>query len=263
MPMQQGEVLKNFPQAMEQRQFQVYFQPQVDFARREFVGAEALVRWVRPRAGMLQPSAFVPCLESGVLITQLDFYVWEEVCRFMQAGRADPQMPALQSVSVNVSRCDIRGENICARLAAILERYGLPAGALHLEVTESACAQEGPKLLETCRQLREMGFVLEMDDFGSGYSSLNMLGELPFDVVKLDKGFVDRCTCGERGRLLLGAVIDMLRQLELGMVAEGVESRGQAEFLAAHGCPVQQGYYFSRPVPAAAFCEMPRRPATG
>ena len=90
-----------------------------------------------------------------------------------------------------------------------------------------------------------------------------MLGELPFDVVKLDKGFVDRCTCGERGRLLLGAVIDMLRQLELGMVAEGVESRGQAEFLAAHGCPVQQGYYFSRPVPAAAFCEMPRRPATG
>lgn len=91
MPMQQGEVLKNFPQAMEQRQFQVYFQPQVDFARREFVGAEALVRWIRPRAGMLQPSAFVPCLESGGLITQLDFYVWEEVCRFMQAWRADPK----------------------------------------------------------------------------------------------------------------------------------------------------------------------------
>lgn len=128
MPMQQGEVLKNFPQAMEQRQFQVYFQPQVDFTRREFVGAEALVRWVRPRAGMLQPSAFVPCLESGGLITQLDFYVWEEVCRFMQAWRADPQMPALQSVSVNVSRCDIRGENFCARLAAILERMGCRPG---------------------------------------------------------------------------------------------------------------------------------------
>lgn len=262
MPMQQREVLRSFPQAMEQRQFQVYFQPQVDFARQEFVGAEALVRWIRPRQGMLHPAAFVPCLETGGLITQLDFYVWEEVCRFMRAWREDPKMPALQSVSVNVSRCDIHGENFCAELAAMLECYRLPAKALHLEVTESACAQEGAEFLETCRQLRRMGFVLEMDDFGSGYSSLNMLGELPFDVVKLDKGFVDRCICSERGRLLLSAVIDMLRQLGVSMVAEGVESREQAEFLAGHGCPIQQGYFFSRPVPAAAFCKLLRRPAT-
>ena len=144
MPMQQGEVLKIFRRRWSSASSRCISSPRWTLPGGSLWGRRRWCAGSAPGRACCSPSAFVPCLESRGLITQLDFYVWEEVCRFMQAWRADPQMPALQSVSVNVSRCDIRGENFCARLAAILSAMGCRPGPLHLEVTESACAQEGP-----------------------------------------------------------------------------------------------------------------------
>ena len=174
--------------ALAQDQFQIYLQPKYNIKDDRLAGAEALVRWQHPEWGLLLPSEFIPLFEKNGFITKLDQYVWNKVCSVLQAWSGAGGVPL--SISVNVSRADVYQADLIELLTATLEAYGLPASSLHLEITESAYTEHPDQLAATVRRLRELGFVIEMDDFGSGYSSLNMLNQMPLDILKLDMKFI-------------------------------------------------------------------------
>ena len=246
-------LLDEFQEAIDRRQFQVYFQPKYDIRPDQPVlcGAEALVRWKHPELGMVSPGIFVPLFESNGLVRELDHYVWRETAAQQKEwkqrlGRAVP-------VSVNVSRVDMMDPELTEILRNLVEDNGLEYGDLHLEITESAYTQDAKQIIDTVNSLREMGFVIEMDDFGSGYSSLNMITTLPIDMLKLDMGFIRNAFSGEGDTRMLKVIVDIAGSLDVPMIAEGVETKEQMLALKELGCDIVQGYYFSKPVPAEEF----------
>lgn len=240
--------------ALASGQFEVYLQPKFRIADGSLSGAEALVRWNHPEWGLQPPSEFIPLFERNGFITKLDQYVWEQACSLMQ--RWDLMGFPRIDVSVNVSRTDIRDMDMARVLGGLVERYGLDPSRLHLEITESACKDSADQLVETLHRLRKMGFVIEMDDFGSGYSSLNMLTEMPLDVLKLDMKFIQTEVANPSGDSILGFIVSLARWMELSVVAEGVETREQLERLQADGCDYAQGYFLARPMPVKALEEL-------
>lgn len=240
--------------ALASGQFEVYLQPKFRIADGSLSGAEALVRWNHPEWGLQPPSEFIPLFERNGFITKLDQYVWEQACSLMQ--RWDLMGFPRIDVSVNVSRTDIRDMDMARVLGGLVERYGLKPSRLHLEITESACKDSADQLVETLHRLRKMGFVIEMDDFGSGYSSLNMLTEMPLDVLKLDMKFIQTEVANPSGDSILGFIVGLARWMELSVVAEGVETREQLERLQADGCDYAQGYFLARPMPVKALEEL-------
>ena len=240
--------------ALASGQFEVYLQPKFRIADGSLSGAEALVRWNHPEWGLQPPSEFIPLFERNGFITKLDQYVWEQACSLMR--RWDLMGFPRIDVSVNVSRTDIRDMDMARVLGGLAERYGLDPSRLHLEITESACKDSADQLVETLHRLRKMGFVIEMDDFGSGYSSLNMLTEMPLDVLKLDMKFIQTEVANPSGDSILGFIVSLARWMELSVVAEGVETREQLERLQADGCDYAQGYFLARPMPVKALEEL-------
>lgn len=240
--------------ALASGQFEVYLQPKFRIADGSLSGAEALVRWNHPEWGLQPPSEFIPLFERNGFITKLDQYVWEQACSLMR--RWDLMGFPRIDVSVNVSRTDIRDMDMARVLGGLIERYGLDSSRLHLEITESACKDSADQLVETLHRLRKMGFVIEMDDFGSGYSSLNMLTEMPLDVLKLDMKFIQTEVANPSGDSILGFIVSLARWMELSVVAEGVETREQLERLQADGCDYAQGYFLARPMPVKALEEL-------
>ena len=249
--------------ALADGQFKVYVQPQYNYVTGEISGAEALVRWDHPKVGLISPGVFIPIFEKNGFITKMDEFVWEETCRLISEWRRDPRIKSVPPVSVNISRRDIYVENICGRLLNLVKKHGLPVSALNLEITESAYANDPRQLIETVECLRSMGFLIEMDDFGSGYSSLNSLKDVPVDILKLDLAFLRNSGDAKRGGNILSSVVRMARWLDLPVIAEGVETRRQAEFLRSLGCEYMQGYLFSRPLPAADFHELLTKSSVG
>ena len=247
------QLIEDFPAAIEQKQFKVYFQPKFDIRPEKPVlcGAEALVRWIHPELGFISPGVFIPLFEDNGLIQTLDHYVWREAARQIRVWK--DALGHTVPVSVNVSRVDMSDRNIVYTLLGILEESCLEAGDLHLEVTESAYAEDADQIIETVRRLRAMGFLVEMDDFGTGYSSLNMLSTLPIDVLKLDMKFIQTAFAEEKNLEMLGIIVDIARHLSAPVVAEGVETEEQLKALKALGADIVQGYYFSPPVPAEKF----------
>lgn len=243
-------------------QFSLCFQPQYDYVTGHLTGAEVLVRWNHPRLGLLFPGDFVPYLEQDGQICALDQYVWEQACRHLRRWLDSGDLHPVP-LSVNVSRVDILDSLLEKRLLELMGRYGLPPALLRLEITESAYMEEPQQLIAMTRQLRDDGFTLEMDDFGSGFSSLNILKDVPVDVLKLDQCFLHETEAGARGGQILGAVVHMAHQLELPVIAEGVDTRERAELLKNMGCRIMQGYYFSHPLTAEAFeCLLRTVPST-
>lgn len=240
--------------ALASGQFEVYLQPKFRIADGSLSGAEALVRWNHPEWGLQPPSEFIPLFERNGFITRLDQYVWEQACSLMR--RWDLMGFPHIDVSVNVSRTDIRDMDMARVLGGLVERYGLDPSRLHLEITESACKDSADQLVETLHRLRKMGFVIEMDDFGSDYSSLNMLTEMPLDVLKLDMKFIQTEVANPSGDSILGFIVSLARWMELSVVAEGVETREQLERLQADGCDYAQGYFLARPMPVKALEEL-------
>lgn len=238
-------------EALEGGQFSVYFQPKYRIRDGHLSGAEALVRWRHPEWGMLSPANFIPIFEKNGFITRLDQYIWDQVCRTLKdwdrAGH--PELP----VSVNVSRADLYNEDILNILSDTVRRHGLDTARLHLEITESAYAENPEQIIRTVRQLRSMGFVIELDDFGSGYSSLNMLSQLPLDVLKLDMRFIQNSTGQPMSRGILRFIMELARWMHLRVVAEGVETREQQDQLMAVDCDYAQGYLYAKPMPRADF----------
>lgn len=239
---------ENMQAAIAERQFMMYLQPKYSIAKNEIIGAEALVRWRHPKRGMIYPNQFIPIIEENGFIKKVDYYIWEEACRFIKKC----QNAGMTScpISVNVSRIHLQ-ENECIKvLTDMIKSNGIPKTMLELEITETADDQQ---ISRKALQLKEEGFTLLMDDFGSGYSSLNILLETPFDVIKLDKRFIENMIVSDKGRLILEQVVSMADKLDLGLVAEGVETKEQVELLKSIGCDQVQGYYFAKPMPEEEF----------
>ena len=249
--LRQQAIIDSMESALKGGQFQVFFQPKYRIRDDHLAGAEALARWTHPQWGMLSPAEFIPLFEKNGFITKLDQFVWEEVCRKLKAWekRGYSDFP----VSVNVSRADIYSVDIADLLISIVQKYELAPERLHLEITESAYTENSKQLIEVVSRLRELGFIIEMDDFGSGYSSLNMLNQMPIDVLKLDMKFIQSETAKPLERGILQFVIDLARRMRLSVVAEGVETREQLDRLLEVDCDYVQGYYFARPMPAEEF----------
>lgn len=246
-------LINDVHEALEQKQLKVFFQPKYGVQSEKPVlrSAEALIRWQHPEFGMVSPGAFIPLFESNGLIQMLDYYVWKESAA--QIRKWKDQFGVSLPVSVNVSRIDIYDPELKDKLCGILDEYGLTTSDLMLEVTESAYSNNAKQLIEVVESLRGLGFKIEMDDFGSGYSSLNMLSVLPIDVLKLDMKFVRNMLEDEKSYKLVGLIMDIAKYLDVPVVAEGVESLEQLQHLKKLGCAVIQGYYFSKPVPPEEF----------
>lgn len=240
--------------ALKQRQFVIYYQPVVDLATGKTVSAEALVRWNHPEKGMVSPGFFIPFFEHNGFIAELDAYIREEVCRYIRSGiRKGIQMVP---VSVNVSRLEFYDPNLTANIITLSEEYGIEPDMLRVEITESAYTDNPVQLLEAMKELQKYGFKILMDDFGSGYSSLNMLKDVPVDILKMDMKFLEGQGISSRGPEILASLVGMAGRLDMQTIAEGIETEEQAEFLRSIGCEYGQGYYFARPMPATDFMNL-------
>lgn len=237
--------------ALAEGQFTVYLQPKYSLTGECLAGAEALVRWIHPQFGFMSPGEFIPLFEKNGFISRLDQYVWEQVCALLRdwQDRGLPPMP----VSVNISRADVLRMNLTQTLRELIATYGIDPACLHLEITESAYAENSSPIISAVDELRALGFVVEMDDFGSGYSSLNTLSRMRLDILKLDMRFIQSEIAKPAAQSLLGDIVTMAHRLNLSVVAEGIETRDQVLRLQAIGCDYAQGYYFSRPLPIPEF----------
>lgn len=251
---EEQEMLREFDGAIQNKEFEVWFQPQINYANGSLVGAEALVRWRHPKKGLITPLQFIPLFEQSKQITKLDTYVWEETCRYIKhLNDAGIGLP----VAVNVSRIDISRCDVESILTGLVNKYEISKKQLRIEITESAYMKDTAKLTEAVEKLKNAGFVIEMDDFGSGYSSLTVLKNLDIDVLKIDLDIV-REIGGEnvKSNNILKAVAGMTHSLDIAIIAEGVETKTQADYLEAIGCSNMQGYYFGKPMPADEFEKM-------
>ncbi len=246
-------LINEIHQAIEERQLKVYYQPKYAIQGEKPVlkSAEALIRWIHPELGMISPGIFIPLFEENGLIQQVDNYVWTEAGR--QIRRWRDEFGVTLPVSANVSRVDLYDPEIRQKFAGIMKENALTPGDLYLEITESAYTEDSSKLIGVINELREDGFRIEMDDFGSGYSSLNMLTALPIDVLKMDMKFIRNIHVDERSLRLVEIVMEIARFLSVPVVAEGVEYEEQCALLKKAGCDIVQGFLFSRPLPAEEF----------
>ena len=246
-------LLDDFREAVAQKQFIVYYQPKFDIRPDHPVlcGAEALVRWKHPELGMISPGVFIPLLEGNGLIRELDHYVWREAAG--QIRRWKDTLGRFVPVSVNVSRIDMLDPELTETILGLAEMNRLACSDLHLEITESAYTQDAQRIVSVVSGLRRAGFVIEMDDFGSGYSSLNMISTLPIDALKLDMMFIRTAFSGNGDTRMIGITLDISRALSVPLIAEGVETEEQMLTLKEMGCDIVQGYYFAKPMPPEEF----------
>ena len=246
-------LLNDMDRALEKHEFKVYLQPKFDISEEspQVVGAEALVRWQHTAMGMIAPYLFIPLFERNGLIHKLDLYIFRETAAIMAGwkeryGRHIP-------VSVNISRVDLHDIRLKERLLDILNAYGLKTSDIHLEVTESAYADDDNDIVARIADLQNSGFIIEMDDFGAGFSSLNMLHSMPINVLKLDMKFARTVDKDQKQFHLVKCIVEFSMYLEVATVAEGVENREQYEAMKEAGCDMVQGYYFSKPVTEEEF----------
>lgn len=249
--MKNSEIEAEMEQALAEHQFMMYLQPKFSLETGEIVGAEVLTRWKHPKKGMIQPNDFIPLFERNGFIIKLDEYMWEEACKAIHAWRQEGRREF--PISVNVSRYHIYNRNIEQVLNRLLEQYDLTPGALSLEITETMFFDNQSELYFLLNHLQEMGFRLEVDDFGSGYSSLNMLRNVPVDVLKIDKGFLDDTLNSEKGKIVIRHTIAMAKALQLQIIAEGVETEEHVQFLKSSQCDIAQGFYFAKPMTLEEF----------
>lgn len=239
------------PAALERREFQCYLQPKYGLRSRNIEGAEALIRWNSKDFGFISPGDFIPIAEKNGFVVELDFFILEEVCRTMRRWIDEGKKPVV--VSVNQSRLHLNYDDYIWRLREIVDKYDIPYEYIELELTESVFTENAEKLLKIMHKLHEIGFKLSLDDFGSGYSSLNMLKDMPVDVVKIDKEFFSDTMNTSKGRAVISTVVDLANNLDMDVISEGVETKEQVEFLTEIHCAMVQGYYFAKPMPIDDF----------
>ncbi|MHC8307411.1 sensor domain-containing protein [Pseudomonas sp. PB3P13] len=245
------ELESDLRHALEQNEFTLYYQPQFSGDGKRLTGAEALLRWRHPRRGLVPPGDFIPVLEELGLVVDVGDWVISEACRQLKTWhQAKVRVP---KISVNISARQFSDGQLGTRIATILRETGLPPACLELELTESILMREVSEAMQILDGLKNLGLSIAVDDFGTGYSSLNYLKQFPIDVLKIDRTFVDGLPSGEQDAQIARAIIAMAHSLNLAVIAEGVETHEQLEFLREHGCDEVQGYLFGRPMPAARF----------
>lgn len=242
---------ENLQRAVDEQQLSMYLQPKYSISKNEIIGAEALVRWIHPERGMIYPNQFIPIIEENGSIVQVDHYIWRKACMFIRKCIDAGIKPC--PISVNVSRVHLRGDECSQILSDMVRSSGIPGKLLELEITETA---DDLQISRQTALLKDSGFTLLMDDFGSGYSSLNVLLESPFDVIKLDKRFIENMMTSDKGRNILEHVLQMASNLDITVLAEGVETKEQVELLRSIGCDQVQGYYYAKPMPEDEFFEL-------
>ncbi len=243
------EDMKN---ALLDNEFVMYLQPKYCISSGRIIGAEALARWIHPEKGMISPADFVPVFEENGFILKLDQIIWESACRKIRDWIDKGIEPV--PVSVNISREYIHSFDVVGFLLGLVKKYDIPIKLLELEITETTDAQGG--VSDVVKKMKDAGFTMLMDDFGSGYSSLNMLKTTPFDVLKIDRGFLSEFMESGRGRKIISHTISMSQDIGLDIIAEGVETKEQAQFLHDCGCDSAQGFYYSKPVTQEKFDEL-------
>lgn len=234
--------------ALSNDEFIMYLQPKYSISSKRIIGAEALARWVHSEKGMISPVDFVPIFEQNGFILKLDQIIWEKACRKIRHWIDCGIQPV--PISVNISREYLQHFDVVNQILEYIKKYNIPKEFIELEVTESVNSSDTSKTIE---KMKEAGFVTLMDDFGSGYSSLNMLKTTKFDILKIDKGFLSEFMDSPRGRKIISHTIAMSSDIGLDVIAEGVETKEEADFLRSCGCDVAQGFLYSRPVPESDF----------
>ena len=233
--------------ALEKEEFKVYYQPKYDPRTNEQLGAEALIRWVSDEMGFVPPGRFIPIFENSGFITEIDHYMLAHVARDQKKWLDEGKKCV--PVSVNVSRAHFAEVNLADQIRDIIDQEGAPHELIEIELTESAFFDDQKLMLTTITKLKEYGFLVSMDDFGSGYSSLNSLKDMPLNILKLDAGFFRGEKDNERAEIVVSEILHLAKKLNMTTVAEGVDEQHQVDFLAAEGCNMIQGYYYSKPMP--------------
>ncbi len=243
-------------QAIRRQELQAFYQPQYDTVTGRIVSAEALVRWIRPDGSIIPPFRFIPQAEETGIVTEIDWYITEQVCRMLsrQKQNQETQFP----VSVNFSRHHIREENFIQKLSGITDSFQIPHELIEVEITESAMVNEGDKILEWISAVRQAGFSVAIDDFGSGLSSLQFVKDMPADVLKIDKSLLSGNCENEKERIVLESIFYFAKRLHMTTIAEGVETKEQLGFMKTCNCDKIQGYLFAKPMPKTDFLALCR-----
>jgi EAL domain-containing protein (putative c-di-GMP-specific phosphodiesterase class I) len=249
--LKEEEIEKTMYDALKKEEFVVYLQPKYRTLDESMYGAEALVRWVNEKGNIISPGYFIPIFEKNGFITELDNYMLRKVCEVFRRWLDSGYNP--KPISVNISRIHFADPNLADNIKNIVDEYNIPHELIELELSESAFFENKHILIKTVVMMKKYGFLISMDDFGAGYSSLNSLKDIPLDVVKLDRELFYETDDLERGHTVIRNTISMAKDLNMLVVAEGIETKEQVEFLAEIGCDIIQGYYFAKPMPVAEF----------
>ena len=247
-------VTRQMHKALEKNEFVLYFQPQYDHVSSKMVGAEVLARWVRPDGSIISPGMFIPVFEKNGFVRELDKFIWKNAFRMIQEWEKNNllQVP----ISLNISRLSLADDKIIAYMKKLEQEYPIDKKHVHFEITESAYIANQKDMVKRITKLRELGYEIAMDDFGSGYSSLNSLKDIPIDILKLDMGFLEGKNNQKKGNSIIEYIIQMAKAINMKTVAEGVETIEQADLITDYGCDVIQGYYYARPMPEREFEEL-------
>lgn len=245
------ELLNCMEESLKNKDFKVYLQPKSNLITGEVIGAEALIRWIHKDLGFITPNRFIPLFEKNGFITNIDMFVLEEVCSKLKEWIDTGIQPI--RISINLSRVDIYNPNLINMMMVIIDKYKVPIEYISLEITETSYTENSKQLIAVVKKLKEIGFNIEMDDFGSGYSSLNMLEELPIDILKLDIKFLETSSKTKNNIGILNFVVGLGRWLDLSLIVEGVETIEQVNYLKSIGYIYGQGYYFAKPMPKDDF----------
>lgn len=247
------QIEREMDKALENGQFYVYLQPKVNMVTTKLYGAEALVRWIHPVDGMRSPAVFIPVFEKNGFVSKLDMYMFEEVCRIKADWTKRGESYAGTMISVNMSRTHLHEKEFCKTLSEIADKYNIPHDELEVEITESVFEEDINVLIDNVNRIKEEGFLVSIDDFGSGFSALNLLKDLYVDTIKIDRDFIHGSGETARGKGIIRNVIALCMDLKADVVTEGIETKEQAEFIMQCGCQIAQGFYYSRPLPLDEF----------
>lgn len=245
------EITSCVPKAIANKEFQVYYQPKIETDTLHLIGAEALVRWQKPDGKFIYPDEFIPFIERSGQIVDVDYYVYRQVFQFIAKRLKEGRK--VVPISLNVSRVHLGKMHILEYVKELFQEFKIPVSLIEFELTESIYLDNTEKALELIDGLHKIGTKVSMDDFGSGYSSLNLLSRLPIDIIKLDKVFLKDDNLQENDKIIISCVVDMAKRLQITSLCEGVETSEQSAYLKEVGCQIQQGYYFSRPIPQDMF----------
>lgn len=250
--LKQQQIIDNMEKALEEEQFKVFFQPKHNLCKDMTGGAEALVRWIHPEHGFMNPGEFIPLFEQNGFIKRVDEYVCVQVCKTLDKWRKENRK--IVPISINLSRRDFDSDDLSLAITSVVDRYKIPHEWLHIEITESAFSDNPVRIAEVVNKLHDAGFVIELDDFGSGYSSLTTLSSMSIDIMKLDMSLIRNDKPGE-GKNALEFSMQLAKMLDLKTVAEGVETEEQVERIRSLGGDYIQGYFYSKPLPCDQFEE--------